>query len=137
MLARGAVGVERLSTWVHELASPSVVVVADAAVIANGYADTIVAAIADVDRFGSIVHAVPPGEPTERSVDEAADTVRRATGAVVVGIGGGSALDTAKLAAAVAGGSAGVGYYALGARTAAPRPARLPPSRPRPGPAPR
>ena len=71
------------------------------------------------DALGSLddcrLHIVLGGEPTSQSVDDAADVVRDAGSPVVVGIGGGSALDTAKQAAAVAGGPFGVGHYALGA----------------------
>src|SRR5690606_28656964 len=54
-------------------------------------------------------------EPTAWSVDAAADAVRAVREPVVIGVGGGSALDTAKQAAAVAGGPFGLEHYVLGA----------------------
>ncbi|MGH8917656.1 MAG: iron-containing alcohol dehydrogenase, partial [Actinomycetes bacterium] len=90
-----------------------VVLVVDGAVVANGFGDRAVGAAAtgrDVH-----VHVVPAHEPTAASVDAAADVVRATGAAVVVGIGGGTALDTAKQAAVVAGDGPGIERYALGA----------------------
>jgi alcohol dehydrogenase class IV len=88
-----------------------VVLVVDEAVIATGYIDRVTAVLDHVDELH--LHVVAPHEPTAGSIDEAAAVVRRAGAATVVGIGGGSALDTAKLAAVVAGGAAGIGQYTL------------------------
>src|SRR3954447_26482506 len=60
-----------------------------------------------------VQHSVPAGEPTVASVNAAADAVRRLPEAVVIGIGGGSALDTAKQAAVVAAGASGIEPYLL------------------------
>ena len=92
-----------------------VVLIADEAVVASGY----VARVGDALVGREVqVHVVPPGEPSAGSVDDAAAAVRQAVAPLVVGVGGGSALDTAKLAAvaAVAGSRGGVERYALGAR---------------------
>ncbi len=58
---------------------------------------------------------MPAGEPDASSVDAAAELVRSMPGAIVIGVGGGSALDTAKQAAVVATAAMGVEHYALGA----------------------
>jgi alcohol dehydrogenase class IV len=92
------------------------VIVADEAVVATGYVARVVTGLG-ARRVE--IHVVPPGEPSVRSVDEAAAAVRAAGPAVVVvGVGGGSALDTAKLAAvaAVPVGQVSVAGYVLGAR---------------------
>jgi alcohol dehydrogenase len=90
------------------------VLVVDEAVLATGYAHRVAAVLDHVDAVD--VHVLPPHEPSADSVNMAAAVVRAAGPAVVVvGIGGGSALDTAKQAAVVAGGREGVEYYALGA----------------------
>ena len=88
-------------------------VVADEAVVRLGYAAHVQEALGAVDDFR--LHEVPAGEPTSHSVDAAADAVRAVAAPVVIGVGGGSALDTAKQAAAVAGGRFGIEHYALGA----------------------
>lgn len=54
-------------------------------------------------------HIVPSGEPRVADVDAAAALVREHPGAAVVGLGGGTAMDTAKLAAALAEGGGSVG----------------------------
>jgi alcohol dehydrogenase class IV len=69
------------------------------------------------------VHVAPPGEPTVSTVDAAAAVVRANDDAVVIGIGGGSALDIAKQAATVGVGSTGVEPYLLCAN---PLPGRRP-----------
>ena len=91
----------------------SAVVVADEAVVRLGYVDRVRDALGSLDDYR--LHVVAVGEPTAESVDAAADVVRRVADPVVIGVGGGSALDTAKQAAVVAGGSWGVEHYALAA----------------------
>lgn len=59
--------------------------------------------------FGEIA-----GEPTEEIVDAAANAARRLQPRAVVGVGGGSALDTAKFAAVMATNSGGVAEYLAG-----------------------
>lgn len=103
---------DRLTESSGHFGRTSVVVVADEAVVRTGYAERVREACAQFDDYR--VHVVAPGEPTSQSVDAAADVVRAAGSPVVVGVGGGSALDTAKQAAAVAGGPFGVEHYALG-----------------------
>jgi alcohol dehydrogenase len=88
------------------------VLVVDEAVVATGYVDRLRTVLDHVDAVD--LHVLPPREPTAASVDEAAAVVRQAGAAVVIGAGGGSALDTAKLASAVAAGSEGVERYVLG-----------------------
>ena len=60
-------------------------------------------------------YVVPATEPDTASVDTAAELVRSTPGAIVIGIGGGSALDTAKQAAVVTTAPMGVEHYTLGA----------------------
>jgi alcohol dehydrogenase class IV len=86
-------------------------------VIADGFvAGRIDAIIGLLGATGTpVVHVIPAGEPTVASVDAAADAVRSVEHPVVVGAGGGSALDTAKLAASVSAADAGVERYLLGA----------------------
>ncbi len=88
------------------------VLVVDEAVVATGYVDRLRTVLDHVDDVEVLV--LPPREPTAESVDEAAGVLREAGAAVVIGAGGGSALDTAKLASAVAAGTDGVEGYVLG-----------------------
>ena len=67
----------------------------------SGIVDPIAAAVRS-DGIEVVVHAVPTGEPTEASMQEAADAAISAGVDGVLGVGGGSALDTAKAAALVA-----------------------------------
>ena len=79
-------------------AGAEVVVIADQGVQATGYIERVVEAL----RPRNItVHLVPWGEPTVASVDAAARVVRDAGDPIVIGVGGGSALDIAKQAAVV------------------------------------
>ena len=88
------------------------VIVADEAVVHTGYAARVAVAAA-TDGRRVVEHVVPPGEPTFASVDAAAAAVRAAGDCVVIGIGGGSALDTAKQAAVVGVAPSGVEPYVL------------------------
>lgn len=108
----GADAIAGLCTLVESLGARSVVLIADHAVAANGYAAKLTAAL---DGMSLGEHVVPPGEPTCATVNDAADFVRRYADAAVIGVGGGSALDTAKQAAAVAASREGVEHYLLSA----------------------
>jgi len=91
-------GASRLATQVHNLGASSVLLVTDAGVVAAGLLDRVVAGLAAADvpvRVFSEVLADPP-----ESVILAAVEAGRACGAdCVIGFGGGSSLDAAKLAA--------------------------------------
>lgn len=67
----------------------------------SGIVDPIADAVR-ADGVEVVVHAVPTGEPTEASMQEAADAAIAAGVDGVLGVGGGSALDTAKVAALIA-----------------------------------
>ncbi len=65
------------------------------------------------DGFEVHTHIAPPGEPVAEDAEVAATLVRDHPEATVIGLGGGTALDTAKLAAAVAAAAEPVGHYFL------------------------
>ena len=105
---------------IEELGGSRMVVIADQGVEATGYIARVVTEL--VPRSVTL-HVVPWGEPTLASVDAAAAVVRAAGDAVVVGVGGGSALDIAKQAAVVGTGDRSVESYLL---CAEPLPGRRP-----------
>jgi alcohol dehydrogenase class IV len=109
-IVAGAHALDELPAAVAALTAGGGVMVVDEAVALTGYADRVAAALRDMPL---VQHIVPAGEPTVASVDAAADAVRSLPDAVVIGIGGGSALDTAKQAAVVAVGLGGVQQYVL------------------------
>ena len=111
-IVSGEAAMSALLGAVDALTSTGAVLIVDEAVVLTGYAGRVAAVLRDMP---VIQHAVPAGEPTVASVDAAAAAVRQLPEAVVVGIGGGSALDTAKQAAVVAAGSSGIEPYLLGA----------------------
>ena len=113
----GAAGAESVAEFVTSQGASAAVLIVDESAVANGYVDGIATALAaslagsrEVERY-----VVPAGEPDAASVDTAAVLLRAMPGATVIGIGGGSALDTAKQAAVVATGATGVEHYALAA----------------------
>jgi alcohol dehydrogenase class IV len=116
----GTLSLDLLRGEIDRLGGTCAVLVVDGAVAAGGYLDRVVTALGDT---ASTVHVVPAGEPTVDTVDEAAGVVRSTRDPVVVGIGGGSALDIAKQAAVVAAGDTGVEPYLL---CATPLPGRCP-----------
>ena len=116
----GAGSLASLSAVVDGLEGTNVVVIADQGVQATGYVGRVVEALWP---RRVTVHVVPWGEPTIESVDAAAAAVRAAGDVVVVGVGGGSALDIAKQAAVVSAGEPGVEPYLLCAN---PLPGRRP-----------
>jgi len=116
----GADALPTLLSAVEELGGTDIVIIADSGVRATGYVDRVVDALRPRP---CTVHVVPPGEPTVDSVDAAATLVRDARDAIVIGVGGGSALDIAKQAAVVSAGQTGIEPYLL---CAAPLPGRRP-----------
>lgn len=77
----------------------AVLIIADAGMLDTGLIDRLEQALPagrEVTRF-----VCPPGEPTLETVNAAAGEARRRPGAVTVGLGGGSALDCAKLVASL------------------------------------
>jgi alcohol dehydrogenase class IV len=116
----GASALGDLGALLDGLDGTNLVVIADQGVQATGYITRVVAAL----RPRPItLHVVAWGEPTLDSVDAAAAVVRTAGDAIVIGVGGGSALDIAKQAAVVAAGDGGVEPYLLSAN---PLPGRRP-----------
>jgi alcohol dehydrogenase class IV len=93
----------RIGDWVGELnvrPGPALLVtdaVVDRLGLAQGVAAGLTACGFEVHRFAEI-----PGEPSAEVADRAAAAARRRSPAVVVGVGGGSVLDVAKLSAALA-----------------------------------
>jgi len=118
VIGAGALG--DLGALVDGLDGANLVVIADQGVQATGYITRVLAAL----RPRPItLHVVAWGEPTLDSVDGAAEVVRAAGDAIVIGVGGGSALDIAKQAAVVGAGVGGVEPYLLCAN---PLPGRRP-----------
>lgn len=75
-----------------------VLVVADKVVAANGLVDVLLSGLQQ-SGFHAALFAEIAGEPDDRMVDAAASMARERSAAAVVGVGGGSAMDTAKLVA--------------------------------------
>lgn len=109
-IVSGEAALTALLGAVDSLTSAGAVLIVDEAVVLTGYAGRVAAVLRDMP---VIQHSVPAGEPTVASVNAAAGAVRQLPGAVVIGIGGGSALDTAKQAAVVAAGDSGIEPYLL------------------------
>ena len=113
----------RIGECVAELgiAPGTALLVTDAAVdrlgLAGAVADGLTAAGFTLERFADI-----PGEPTAEIADCAAALARRLSPVLVCGVGGGSVMDVAKLAAALARNSGGVLEYKheVGRRFSAP-----------------
>ena len=116
----GADALRGLGAILDLFAGADAIVIADPGVQATGYISRVVEAL----RPRTVtVHLVPWGEPTVASVDAAAQVVRDAGDPIVIGVGGGSALDIAKQAAVVSTAAASVDEYLLCAR---PLPGRRP-----------
>jgi alcohol dehydrogenase class IV len=106
----GVGALDELGDVIDGLDGTNLVVIADQGVQATGYIARVVAAL---QPRSVTLHVVAWGEPTLESVDAAAAVVRDAGDAIVIGVGGGSALDIAKQAAVVAAGDSGVEPYLL------------------------
>ena len=89
-----------------------VLIVSDSGVIAAGLADGVTASLKK-NGFGVDLFNDFRGEASTEPIDAAAEMIRTARPAAVIGLGGGSAMDVAKLAAVLSAGDHGAEYYAL------------------------
>ena len=89
-----------------------VLIISDSGVIAAGLADGVMASLKK-NGFGVDLFNGFRGEASTEPIDAAAEMIRTARHAAVIGLGGGSALDVAKLAAVLSAGDHGAEYYAL------------------------
>ena len=95
-VGRGALN--QLPAALRELGAERAAIITDRVMGASQWMPRLEALAADADVTATIL-ADLTGEPTTRDVDTALATLRAADADVVIGFGGGSALDTAKLAA--------------------------------------
>jgi alcohol dehydrogenase class IV len=121
-IACGPGRIEQLAADLDRLAAPGrpVLLAADQGVLAAGLVARVEAVLAAAGR-PVVRFAELSGEPKAAAIDAAAAQARAADAAAVVALGGGSALDLGKLAAAIAVADAPAEAYAL---MATPLPAR-------------
>lgn len=93
----------------------SVLLVCDAGVAAAGLGDCAAEALGTKRSIEWFV--APAGEPTVATVDAAAACARALERPAIIGLGGGTALDIAKLVSGLARVDDGIAHYALGAAT--------------------
>jgi alcohol dehydrogenase class IV len=97
-----------------------VVLISDAGVVGAGLADIAVASLKKngfvVDLFRDLT-----GEASAKPIETAADLIRAIKPSAVIGLGGGSTLDVAKLATVLASANQGAEYYALTANPLPPK----------------
>jgi alcohol dehydrogenase class IV len=110
----GAGSLKRLKRAVSERLAPgaAVMIIADPVMHKLGWTDRVVAMLAEAE-FRTAVHADFKGEPKVSEIDRATAAARALAAELVVGIGGGSALDTAKLVAATSRTGLSAAAYAL------------------------
>lgn len=106
--------VEQLAADIAELncETSKVLVISDAGVAKAGILDRI-RSVLEGAGYDVTVYSELAGEPHAATIDRVADILRRLQHPFVVGIGGGSALDVAKLAAVIAEGEIPAEAYAL------------------------
>ena len=101
-----------------------VVMISDPGVVGAGLTDMASTSLRKngfaVDLFSDL-----SGEASIRSLDAAVELIRTAKPSVVIGLGGGSSLDVAKLATVVASADQGAEYYALTANPLPPKAANI------------
>jgi alcohol dehydrogenase class IV len=109
-------GASRASAVGEELAAicggKQMLVISDPGVIAAGHADAVIAAL---KKDGVVVELFDDlnGETSAASIDKAAEMIRNGRPSAVLGLGGGSALDVAKMAAVVSADHHSTETYAL------------------------
>ena len=108
----GIGSIDRIGELVDGLGAQSALVILDGALAATRAAARLTVALREVD---VVSHVVAPGEPTVDAVDAAAALARAMDGVVIVGFGGGSALDIAKQAAVASTASQSISAYLLAA----------------------
>jgi alcohol dehydrogenase class IV len=92
--------------------SKQVLLISDPAIVASGLADTVMTALKK-DGFAAALFDDLIGETSAVSIDSAAEIIRSGRPSAVIGLGGGSALDIAKMAAVVAADDYKAEAYAL------------------------
>ena len=116
-LAFGANRIDKLGRDVDRLAGPSssVMLISDPGVAAAGLVDR---ALAVLEGHGHrvVTYADVRSDPLAASIDTSVDLARQKKAGCVIGLGGGSSLDVAKIAAALAVSGEPVETYALGAQ---------------------
>ncbi|MEL6735955.1 MAG: iron-containing alcohol dehydrogenase, partial [Pseudomonadota bacterium] len=105
----------RVPTLAAQLADGPVLIVADAILAELGTTDRLTSAMTAKDVPFELAATVS-GEPKEALVDELCAQAREMNAAVIVGMGGGAAMDAAKLAAAIARSGQPAESFALAAR---------------------
>lgn len=105
---------KRLKREVAERIAPgsAVMIIADPAMHKLGWTDRVSAMLAEAG-MRTALYADFQGEPKASEIDRAAAAARTLEAELVVGIGGGSALDTAKLVAATTKSGISAAAYAL------------------------
>ena len=93
--------VSRVPTLAAQLADGPVLIVADAILAELGATDRLTSAMTSKGMAFELAATVS-GEPKEALVDELCAQAREMNAAVIVGMGGGAAMDAAKLAAVIA-----------------------------------
>ena len=104
----GPDALNQLPALVQASGAQSVAVIADAAVEGNGFLERLKAVLPGIQTF-----IVAPGEPTCAETNRAADFARTLLNPLILGVGGGSALDIAKQVAAVICAPQGIEHYLL------------------------
>lgn len=102
---------EKLPGLLTDREATGVVLVSDHGVEQAGHVARVSALLEEVAQVDT--HIAPSGEPLADNVEAAAALVRERPGATVIGLGGGTAMDIAKLAAAAAASGEPVDHYFL------------------------
>ncbi|MDL4862142.1 iron-containing alcohol dehydrogenase [Halomonas elongata] len=96
----GAGVLSRLPVLCQAHGASSALIIADTGIAATGLVDRLVALLDDTLPVRRYI--APAGEPTLATVDAGAEAARKLDSPLVIGLGGGTALDIAKLVAALA-----------------------------------
>lgn len=111
----GANCIDHLPTQILKLTNNKhvpVVLVSDSGLVAAGIVNRVQSILEDSD-FNVIPYTDVRSDPQSSSINDIASMIREHNHPCVIGLGGGSAMDAAKLACAVSGGEKSVESYAL------------------------